>query len=428
MQKKISPARRVRGFVRIPGDKSISHRYGMLASIAEGTTKIHNYSTGADCHSTLRCMSGLGISVEELPQNEVHIHGQGLYGLKEPAEMLDAGNSGSTIRMLSGILAAQPFVCRIAGDESLSRRPMQRIMTPLAEMGASIQARDGKYPPLEIHGGTLKAIDYTLPVPSAQVKSCVLFAGLYADGVTTVRESIRTRDHSELALREFGADVRSVKGVISISGRPKLEGRELMVPGDLSSAAFFLVATLVVPQADLILQGVGLNPTRSYLLDFLISLGAKIKVPNVQDSGGELIGDLDAKGGGIAGGVIEKAQTAALIDEIPVLAVLGALSEHGLTVRDAGELRIKETDRIAAIADNFARMGVSMEVTADGFHIPGRQKFRGAVVDSFGDHRIAMACAVAALSAVGEVTIENAEAASVSYPEFYDTLAEIVEG
>jgi 3-phosphoshikimate 1-carboxyvinyltransferase len=428
MQKKISPARRVRGFVRIPGDKSISHRYGMLASIAEGTTKIHNYSTGADCHSTLRCMSGLGISVEELPQNEVHIHGQGLYGLKEPAEMLDAGNSGSTIRMLSGILAAQPFVCRIAGDESLSRRPMQRIMTPLAEMGASIQARDGKYPPLEIHGGTLKAIDYTLPVPSAQVKSCVLFAGLYADGVTTVRESIRTRDHSELALREFGADVRSVKGVISISGRPKLEGRELMVPGDLSSAAFFLVATLVVPQADLILQGVGLNPTRSYLLDFLISLGAKIKVPNVQDSGGELIGDLDAKGGGIAGGVIEKAQTAALIDEIPVLAVLGALSEQGLTVRDAGELRIKETDRIAAIADNFARMGVSMEVTADGFHIPGRQKFRGAVVDSFGDHRIAMACAVAALSAAGEVTIENAEAASVSYPEFYDTLAQIVEG
>jgi 3-phosphoshikimate 1-carboxyvinyltransferase len=428
MQKKISPARRVRGFVRIPGDKSISHRYGMLASIAEGTTKIHNYSTGADCHSTLRCMSGLGISVEELPQNEVHIHGQGLYGLKEPAEMLDAGNSGSTIRMLSGILAAQPFVCRIAGDESLSRRPMQRIMTPLAEMGASIQARDGKYPPLEIHGGTLKAIDYTLPVPSAQVKSCVLFAGLYADGVTTVRESIRTRDHSELALREFGADVRSVKGVISISGSPKLEGRELMVPGDLSSAAFFLVATLVVPQADLILQGVGLNPTRSYLLDFLISLGAKIKVPNVQDSGGELIGDLDAKGGGIAGGVIEKAQTAALIDEIPVLAVLGALSEHGLTVRDAGELRIKETDRIAAIADNFARMGVSMEVTADGFHIPGRQKFRGAVVDSFGDHRIAMACAVAALSAAGEVTIDNAEAASVSYPEFYDTLAQIVEG
>jgi 3-phosphoshikimate 1-carboxyvinyltransferase len=428
MQKKISPARRVRGFVRIPGDKSISHRYGMLASIAEGTTKIHNYSTGADCHSTLRCMSGLGISVEELPQNEVHIHGQGLYGLKEPAEMLDAGNSGSTIRMLSGILAAQPFVCRIAGDESLSRRPMQRIMTPLAEMGASIQARDGKYPPLEIHGGTLKAIDYTLPVPSAQVKSCVLFAGLYADGVTTVRESIRTRDHSELALREFGADVRSVKGVISISGSPKLEGRELMVPGDLSSAAFFLVATLVVPQADLILQGVGLNPTRSYLLDFLISLGAKIKVPNVQDSGGELIGDLDAKGGGIAGGVIEKAQTAALIDEIPVLAVLGALSEQGLTVRDAGELRIKETDRIAAIADNFARMGVSMEVTADGFHIPGRQKFRGAVVDSFGDHRIAMACAVAALSAAGEVTIDNAEAASVSYPEFYDTLAQIVEG
>ncbi len=427
MQKKISPARRIRGFVRIPGDKSISHRYGMLASIAEGTTKIHNYSTGADCHSTLRCMRALGVAVEELPENEVHIHGTGLYGLREPAETLDAGNSGSTIRMLSGILAAQPFTSRIAGDESLSRRPMQRIMTPLAEMGASIAARDGKYPPLEIHGGTLRPIDYTLPVPSAQVKSCILFAGLYADGITTVRESIRTRDHSELALREFGADVNTLKGVISLTGKPKLEAKELLVPGDLSSAAFFLVASLVVPEANLVLQAVGLNPTRAYLLDFLISVGAKIKVPNIQESGGELIGDLDAKGGGISGGVIEKAQTAALIDEIPVLAVLGALSENGLTVRDASELRIKETDRIAAIADNFARMGVSMEVTADGFYIPGRQKFLSATVDSFGDHRIAMACAVAALAADGEVTIENAEAASVSYPEFYDTLAEIVE-
>jgi 3-phosphoshikimate 1-carboxyvinyltransferase len=420
----ISPARSVSGSVLIPGDKSVSHRYAMLSSIAEGTTKIQNYSTGADCQSTLGCMRALGIAIDKT-DNEVHVHGKGLNGLTAPSDTLDAGNSGSTIRMLSGILAAQPFLSRIAGDESLSRRPMGRIMKPLAEMGASITAHDGKFPPLEIQGGPLKAIDYTLPVASAQVKTCVLFAGLYADGTTTVRESIRTRDHSELALREFGADITRANGAISIEGKPTLQARELIVPGDLSSAAFFLVAAMILPDSELTLQAVGLNPTRSALIDFLISMGADIKVPLIQEIGGELIGNLKVRGGRITGGVIEKALTAAVIDEIPVLAVLGALSESGLTVRDASELRVKETDRIATMAENFSRMGVTMDVLEDGFHVPGKQRFRAAEVDSFGDHRIAMSCAVAALAADGVCTIDNADAASVSYPEFYDTLRAI---
>ncbi|HUS06823.1 MAG TPA: 3-phosphoshikimate 1-carboxyvinyltransferase [Bryobacteraceae bacterium] len=424
MQKTISPARRLQGSVRIPGDKSISHRYAMLSAIAEGVTKIHNYSTGADCQSTLGCVSALGIPVER-EDGVVRVGGQGLDGLKVPAATLDAGNSGSTIRMLSGILAAQPFTSRIAGDESLSRRPMERIMKPLAEMGATIHAQNGKYPPLEITGGKLRPIDYTLPVASAQVKTCVLFGGLYADGVTTVRESIRTRDHSELALREFGAEIESIKGVIRMQGRPRLQARELLVPGDLSSAAFFLVAALIVPGSELILTGVGLNPTRSSLIDFLVGCGAQIKILDIQQIGGELVGNLQVKGGRIEGGLIEKALTASVIDEIPVLAVLGAVSERGLTVRDASELRIKETDRIATVADNFQRMGVSIEVAPDGFFVPGNQRFRGARVDSFGDHRIAMACAVAGLAADGETTVLNAGAASVSYPEFYDTLQQI---
>jgi len=329
--------------------------------------------------------------------------------------------------MLSGILAAQPFRTRIGGDESLSQRPMGRIMTPLAQMGASIQARDGKFPPLEITGAELRPIDYTLPVASAQVKSCVLFAGVFARGATTVREPVRTRDHTELALREFGADVQTSRGVISVIGKPRLEGRELLIPGDLSSAAFFLVAALLLPGSDLVIEGVGLNPTRASLIDFLTASGAHIRVPQLAQQAGELIGTLVIRGGPTEGGIIDGALTAALIDEIPILAVLGACSDGGLTVRDAAELRIKETDRIAALADNFQRMGVSIEVLPDGFHIPGKQRFHGAQVDSFGDHRIAMAFSVAALAADGETTVLNADAASVSFPEFYSTLETVTE-
>ncbi|HET9318215.1 MAG TPA: 3-phosphoshikimate 1-carboxyvinyltransferase, partial [Bryobacteraceae bacterium] len=345
MEERISPASRVSGEICLPGDKSISHRYAMLASIAEGESHIHNYSTGADCHSTLGALRALGIAVDESGA-DVTIHGRGLDGLKAPAGDLDAGNSGSTIRMLSGILAAQPFTSRITGDASLSRRPMGRIMKPLGEMGASISAREGRFPPLELRGAKLRPIDYTLPVPSAQVKTCVLFAGLYADGETVVREPVRSRDHTEIALREFGAEIRVERRVIMVKGRPRLRGRELFVPSDLSSAAFFIVAALLVPDASLVLRGVGLNPTRSTLLDVLAAMDANVKILSVEEKNGELVGEISVKSSRLRGGVIEKETTAALIDEIPVLAVLGAASEEGLTVRDAAELRIKETDRI----------------------------------------------------------------------------------
>jgi 3-phosphoshikimate 1-carboxyvinyltransferase len=426
MTERIRPVKSVSGTLRLPGDKSISHRYGMLGGIAEGITKIRNYSTGADCQSTLGAMEALGAKIER-KDNEVWIHGCGAGGLKAPAGPLDAGNSGSTMRMLSGILAAQPFRSRMEGDESLSRRPMERIIKPLTLMGASIQAREGKFPPLEIEGRPLHPIDYPLPVASAQVKSCVLFAGLFAEGTTIVREPVRTRDHSEIALREFGAEIEVASRVITLTGPAKLKARELIAPGDLSSAAFFLVAALLLPGSSLVIESVGLNPTRSGLLDFLLGMGARIRVLNLEESAGELIGDIEVKHAPVMGGVLEKGQTAALIDEVPVLAVLGAASERGLTVRDAAELRIKETDRIATIAENLRRMGVEVEEFPDGLHVPGRQRFRAAELDSFGDHRIAMAFSVASLAASGECAIHGAEAASVSFPEFYNKMLQIAD-
>src|SRR5262252_4267081 len=341
--------------------------------------------------------------------------------------MLDAGNSGSTIRMLSGILVAQPFTTQIGGDASLSRRPMARIIKPLSEMGAAIEAREGTYPPLKICGRALHGIDYTLPVASAQVKSCILFAGLFAQGDTVVREPVRTRDHTEIALREFGADIGSEKRAITLRSGARLRARELYVPGDLSSACFFLVAALMAKEADLVIQGVGLNPTRSALLDFLISMGASIKALDLQQVGGELIGNLRVRTSRLAGGVIEGAMTAALIDEIPALAVLGAASRDGLVVRDAAELRVKESDRIAAIEANFEQMGLKIETQPDGFRVPGGQAFHAAEIDPGGDHRIAMAFAVAALAADGPSAIEGAESAGVSFPEFFDTLRQIAK-
>jgi 3-phosphoshikimate 1-carboxyvinyltransferase len=422
MQKKISPAGAIRGALTLPGDKSISHRYAVIGSIAEGATRIHNYSTGADCHSTLGCVRALGIEVEG-EGTEFTIHGKGLRGLREAAGDLDAGNSGSTIRMLSGILAGQAFRSRIFGDESLSRRPMRRIMEPLGRMGARIRAHEDQFPPLDIEGGRLGPIHYDLPVASAQVKTCVLLAGLFAEGETSVTEPARSRDHTEIALREFGAAVTVERKKITVAGGPRLEGRELTVPSDLSSAAFFMVAALLVPGSRLTIHGVGLNPTRSALLDFLTEMGARIRIPELESRSGELIGEIEVEYSQLRGGTIDKGLTAALIDEIPVLAVLGAATEEGLTVRDAGELRVKETDRIRTVVENLRRMGVAAEELSDGMAIPGRQKFRAARFDSFGDHRIAMAFAVAALRADGESTVDGAEAASVSFPEFWETLS-----
>jgi 3-phosphoshikimate 1-carboxyvinyltransferase len=424
MVQKISPASAISGSIELPGDKSISHRYAMIASLAEGDSRIDNYSNGADCRSTLNCVRALGIEVEG-QGTQLTIRGKGLGGLRAPGGDLDAGNSGSTIRMLSGILAAQPFHSRIFGDESLSRRPMQRIMKPLAEMGASIRARENKYPPLEIDGARLRPIDYVSPVASAQVKTCVLLAGLFADGATSVTEPARSRDHTEIALTEFGASVR-VNGLkVTVHGRPQLAARELAVPSDLSSAAFFIAAALLAPRSSLAIRGVGLNPTRSALLDFLSGMGAKIRIASLESCNGELVGDIVVEHSSLKGGVIEGSLTASLIDEIPVLAVLGAASEEGLTVRDAAELRVKETDRIQTIVENLRRMGVTAEETPDGMIIPGKQKFCAAALDSFGDHRIAMAFAVAALRANGESAIHGAEAASVSFPGFWETLASV---
>jgi 3-phosphoshikimate 1-carboxyvinyltransferase len=397
----------------------------MLGAIAEGTTRIRNYSSGADCASTLGALGALSVPIERTGA-EVVMQGAGLHGLCQPAAALDAGNSGSTIRMLSGILAAQPFRSVIGGDASLSRRPMERIMRPLEEMGARINARDGRFPPLEIDGGSLRAIDYVLPVPSAQVKTCLLLAGACTAGRTVVREAVRTRDHTEIALREFGAQIDVRAGAIALDGGVPLKGLDLTVPGDLSSAAFFLVAALLVPGAELVIERVGLNPTRAALLDFLMAGGADLSVLNLEQAAGELVGDIRVRASRFRGGVVEKALTAALIDEIPVLAVLGAASDGGLEVRDARELRVKETDRIATVAENLGRMGVAVEVREDGFSVPGGQRFRGAVLDSYGDHRIAMAFAVAALTAEGECVIEGAEAASVSFPEFFATLDQVI--
>jgi 3-phosphoshikimate 1-carboxyvinyltransferase len=428
MKEEIRPAAGpLSGRVRLPGDKSISHRYAMLASVASGASRIHNYSSGADCHSTLGCLRSLGVPVG-VADREVTIEGVGLQGYCQPSADLDAGNSGSTIRMLSGLLAGQPIHARLIGDESLSRRPMERIMKPLAQMGARLEAREGKFPPLEIRGGALTAIDYTMPVPSAQVKSCLLLAGLNAEGETVVRESAKTRDHTEVALREMGADIETGRGWVKIRRATALQAKELTVPGDLSSAAFFLVAAAIVPDSQVVIEGVGLNPSRATLIDFLVAAGVEVRVLDLSSQAGEPVGNLMVRGSRPRGGTVEGAWAAALIDELPVLAVLGAASRDGLLVKDAAELRVKETDRIETLAHNFRRLGLEIETRPDGFFVPGGQQAQAAELDSFSDHRIAMAGAVAALRADGPCLIEGAEAASVSFPEFWDTLRQLSAG
>jgi 3-phosphoshikimate 1-carboxyvinyltransferase len=347
--------------------------------------------------------------------------------LQAPAGTLDAGNSGSTIRMLSGILAAQPFTTQIAGDESIAKRPMRRIIGPLTQMGARIDSTGDGFPPLTIHGSPLRGIDYQPPVASAQVKSCVLLAGLYATGETIVREPIVTRDHTEVALRELGADLVLEPRVARLQPGAQLIGKDLFVPGDLSSAAFFIVAALVANEGELLVTNVGLNPTRTALLDLLRGMGASIKLLHIEQANGELIGNLQIKHSRMKGGTIEGAMTAAVIDEVPVLAILGAVSEEGLIVRDARELRVKETDRIETVATNLRRMNIQVTTTDDGLQIPGKQKFRAAELDSYGDHRIAMAFSVAALLADEPSDILEAGAASVSFPEFYNTLHELAQ-
>ena len=422
-KKVISPGGTITGSLELPGDKSISHRYAILAAIAEGTSEIQNFAAAADCQSTLECIRRLGIPVDAT-RERVRIAGAGLNGLKAPRKPLDAENSGSTIRMLAGVLAGQSFTSTLTGDASLRRRPMKRVATPLRQMGAEIHSQEGDRAPIEIRGGALKAIDYTPPIPSAQVKSAVLLAGLYADGVTTVRESVHTRDHTEIALREFGASVASVKGVIQIQPRPKLVARQLNVPGDLSAAVFLVAATLVLPESSLTLHNVGLNPTRARVLDFLISIGAPIHVASLQMRDGELVGDVSVRHAPLKGGNVAGSDVAEMIDELPMLAALGPFTEQGIEIHDAQELRVKESDRIAALAEGLRRMGAQVEEFPDGMRVAGKSagKLRGAKIDPQGDHRIAMALAVAALGAEGDTTILDADCAAVSFPDFFATL------
>jgi 3-phosphoshikimate 1-carboxyvinyltransferase len=427
----VRPARNVRGSVQLPGDKSISHRYAMLAGIAEGRSRLENYSTGADCASTLGCMRSLGVKWERNGE-VIEVQGRGL-SLAAPSGALDCGNSGSTMRMLSGIVAGQKFTSEMIGDESLSRRPMERVIKPLSAMGAQITSREGN-PPLRITGAALKSIDYKMPVASAQVKSCLLFAGLFADGETRIEEPLRTRDHGEVALRAFGAQLERKSSPnggsgnqVRIRGGQHLRGIEARIPGDLSSAAFFLCAAALFPGSQLVIPNLLMNPSRARLLDILMQMGLQISVTQLEEVHGEMVGSLQVEGGKLKGATIAGADSAALIDEIPVLAAIAPYTEGGIEMRDAKELRVKESDRIAVLAQNLKLMDASVDEREDGLKIPGGQTLHGAELDSFGDHRIAMAFAVAALRAEGETLIHGAESAAISYPAFFETLEEVVE-
>ena len=402
----------------------------MFAAMGDGQSKLKNYSSARDCQSTLDCLEALGVRVKREP-DLITIEGVGIDGLRQASQMLDVGNSGSTIRMLSGILAGQNFTTEITGDESIQRRPMKRVIDPLSLMGARIEAREGNFAPLKINGGNLagnlKAIEYTPPVASAQVKSCVLLAGLFADGKTTVVEKTPTRNHTEVMLREVGAAIEtSTDGErISVTGRQRLKPLgEYTVAGDLSSAAFFIVAALIAPDAEIRLRHIGVNPSRTALIDVLKQIGGQIEVENQRLAHGEPVADFLIRSSKLRGDLeLSGAVIANLIDEIPILAVAATQLEGALTIRDARELRVKESDRIRSIVNNLRLMGIEVEEFDDGLRLKGRQQLSGTRVESFGDHRIAMAFAVAGLIAEGETEIVGAEAASVSLPEFYQLLA-----
>ena len=420
----VRPTTHVRGNVRPPGDKSISHRYALFAAIADGTTTLDGYSTGADCASTLSCLRALGVPVELTGHDtaglRLRISGRGLRRFLLPADTLDAGNSGTTMRLLSGVLAAQPFTSRIAGDESLSRRPMRRVIVPLERMGARIASNDGR-PPLRIDGNShLRPIDFHTEVPSAQVKSAVLLAGLHAEGETRVTEAVQTRDHTERGLKAFGVDVERVGLTVAIKGGQRPQAAALRVPGDISSAAFWMVAAASLPDSEVVVDEVGLNPTRTAIIDVLRRMGADVDVDE-RVEGAEPIGCITVRHGGLKPSEILPAEVPGLIDELPVLA---ALATHGgsLRVTGAEELRVKESDRISALAEGFRQMGAEIEEFADGFHVDGDRQLHGGEVDARNDHRLAMAFAIAALGATGPTTIRDAGAAAVSYPEFFSVL------
>lgn len=430
MELRIKPAAALRGEVAVPGDKSISHRAVMLGAIAEGDTVIENFLPGEDCLSTIDCMRKLGIKIEGPDDNVVVVHGRGLDGLAEPDDILDAGNSGTTMRLLLGILAGQQFFSVITGDASLRRRPMARLTGPLGEMGAFINGRrDASLAPLAVKGGNLKSLFFESNVASAQVKSAVLLAGLFADAesLTTVIEPHRSRDHTERMLAYLGAEVEIAGNSVRVKGHPLLKGKRMVVPGDISSAAFFMVAASIVPGSDIILPGVGINPTRSGILDVLREMGAGIELLDQRLAGKEPVADIRVRYAGALSGITVSGETIPrLIDEVPVLAVAAALAEGTTIIKDAAELRVKESDRIATILLLLNMLGADAEQLSDGLMIRGGRRLKAVSCESHGDHRIAMAAAIAGLAAEGETVVRGAECIDVSFPGFASVINNIL--
>lgn len=411
----------LKGTLTVPGDKSISHRAVMFGSLARGTTRISHFLEGADCLSTISCFRKMGIEIDR-NKDEILVHGRGLHGLTAPTEILDVGNSGTTTRLISGILAGQTFTSELDGDDSIRTRPMKRIMTPLTSMGADITSRlDNGCAPLIIHGRPLHAAHYDSPVASAQVKSCVLLAGMYADGITSVTEPFLSRNHTEIMLNYFGAEITSEGTTASIRPEPVLEGRDIQVPGDISSAAYFIAAGLLTPGSEILLKNVGINPTRAGIIKVCMDMGADITLLN-ESTEGEPTADLLIRTSSLKGTTIEGSIIPTLIDEIPMIAVMAAFAEGTTIIRDAQELKVKESDRIAVMVDNLRRMGADIEGTDDGMIIHGGRPLHGAVIDSHLDHRIAMSFAVAGTICDGTVEILNGECVNISYPEFYHDL------
>lgn len=415
----------LKGTLTVPGDKSISHRAVMFGALAEGTTTIHGFLKGADCLSTIGCFQAMGIDIEE-KEDTIYVHGKGLRGLQAPDGVLDVGNSGTTTRLISGILAGQNFTSELSGDASLNTRPMKRIIAPLSMMGADITSKNGDgCAPLLIHGRPLSAIHYDSPVASAQVKSCVLLAGLYADGETSVTEPALSRDHTERILRSFGADIRTEGRTCTITPPKTLHGQHIEVPGDISSAAFFIAAACITPDSDVLIQNVGINPTRAGILEVCRAMGADVSLENVRETGGEPVADIRARTSRLKGTVIEGDIIPTLIDELPVIALMACFAEGQTIIRDAHELRVKESDRIAIVSDNLQAMGADVIPTDDGFLINSQQgtlTLHGASINCAMDHRIAMTFAVAGLNADGETVITDSDCVDVSYPDFFRQL------
>lgn len=415
----------LKGTVTVPGDKSISHRAVMFGALSEGTTRVTNFLQGADCLSTIDCFQKLGVRIENRPE-EILIHGQGLHGLKAPQSALDTGNSGTTTRLICGILAGQSFPTELNGDASIQSRPMRRIMTPLAQMGAQIRSlRGNDCAPLKIQGAPLHGIHYCSPVASAQVKSCILLAGLYADSPTSVTEPYLSRNHSELMLEHFGASVQSEGTTATIRPEPKLLGQEIRVPGDISSAAYFIAAGLIIPHSEILIQNVGVNPTRDGILKVCRDMGADITLLNENHESGEPTADLLIRHSSLHGTTVSGPVIPTLIDELPVVAALACFAEGTTVIKDAQELKVKESNRIDVMVRNLSAMGARITATDDGMIIEGGRPLHGAVVDSRLDHRIAMTFAVTALACDGETEILNADCVRISYPNFYKDLKKL---